>query len=101
MFKYLLLKTYFNVSEKCLVEKTKTYNVTIKDNTHIDQMDYMKTDEFKELYAEWSKIEVKNAEVKNNYGYSKDNACRKLGITIQGETTLFYVWDIMILCQVV
>ncbi|MBP3920697.1 MAG: transposase [Bacilli bacterium] len=69
--------------------KTKTFNVKIKDDTHIAQMDYMETEEFKKLYKERYKIEAKNAELKNNYGYDKANACGKLGITIQGATTLF------------
>lgn len=69
--------------------KTKTYNVTIKKDIHINHMDYMETEEFKNLYKERYKIEAKNAELKNNYGYGKANACGKLGITIQGATTLF------------
>lgn len=69
--------------------KTKTFNVKIKDETHIEHMDYMNTEEFKNLYTERYKIEAKNAELKNNYGYDKANACGKLGITIQGATTLF------------
>ena len=69
--------------------KTKTYNVKIKDDTHINQMDYMETEEFKTLYAERYKIEAKNAELKNNYDYGEANACGKQGITIQGATTLF------------
>ncbi len=69
--------------------KTKTYNVTIKKDIHIKHMDYMESDEFKELYKERYKIEAKNAELKNNYNYGNANACGKLGITIQGATTLF------------
>ena len=69
--------------------KTKTFNVKIIDDTHIAQMDYMETNEFKELYKERYKIEAKNAELKNNYNYGNANACGKLGITIQGATTLF------------
>ena len=69
--------------------KTKTFNVKIKDDIHIAQMDYMETEEFKKLYSERYKIEAKNSELKNNYGYGKANACGKLGITIQGATTLF------------
>ena len=69
--------------------KTKSYNVRIKDDTHIKHMDYMETEEFKTLYKERYKIEAKNAELKNNYNYDKANACGKLGITIQGATTLF------------
>ena len=69
--------------------KTKTFNVKIKDDTHIAQMDYMKTEEFKTLYKERYKIEAKNAELKNSYNYGNANACGKPGITIQGATTLF------------
>lgn len=69
--------------------KTKTFNVKIKDETHIEHMDYMETNEFKELYLSRYMIEAKNAELKNNYGYDRANACGKLGITIQGATTLF------------
>jgi len=69
--------------------KTKSYNVTIKKDIHINQMDYMETEEFKTLYSERYKIEAKNAELKNNYGYDKANSCGKLGMTIQGATTLF------------
>lgn len=79
--------------EGCYKEgaKTKTYSVKIKDNKHIKHMDYMKTEEFKELYSERYKIEAKNAELKNNFGYNKANACGKNGITIQGASALFLV----------
>jgi hypothetical protein len=69
--------------------KTKTFNVKIKSDTHIKQMDYMETDEFKTLYSERYKIEAKNAELKRNYGYNKANTCGKLGITIQGAIRSF------------
>ncbi|MEG2380063.1 MAG: IS1182 family transposase [Bacilli bacterium] len=69
--------------------KTKTYSVKIKNEIHTQHMDYMETEEFKNLYRERYKIEAKNAELKNNYDYGKANACGKLGITIQGATTLF------------
>ena len=69
--------------------KTKSYNVIIKKDIHISQMDYMETEEFKNLYKERYKIEVKNAELKNNYGYGNATACGKAGMTIQGATTLF------------
>ena len=79
--------------EGCYKEeaKTKSYNVTIKKDIHINQMDYMETEEYKTLYKERYKIEAKNAELKNNYNYNKANACGKNGITIQGATTLFLV----------
>ena len=54
-------------------------------------MDYMETDEFKKNYSQRYMIEAKNAELKNNYGYDEATACGKLGMTIQGATTLFLV----------
>jgi len=71
--------------------KYKTYSVTIKDDIHIKHMDYMETEEFKELYAERYKIEAKNSELKNNFGYDEANATGKVGMTIQGATALFLV----------
>ena len=79
--------------EGCYKEgsKYKTYSVTIKDDVHIKYMDYMKTEEFKELYAERYKIEAKNSELKSRFGYDTANACGKNGITIQGASALFLV----------
>ena len=54
-------------------------------------MDYMKTSEFSDLYSERYKIEAKNSEIKNNFGYDEANATGKVGITIQGATALFLV----------
>ena len=97
---YTEVDNYFFDVEKCKYcpfkdgcykegSKTKSYNVTIKKDIHLNHMDYMKTEEFKTLYKERYKIEAKNAELKNNYNYGNANACGKLGITIQGATTLF------------
>ena len=71
--------------------KYKTYSVKIKDDTHIKHMDYMETEEFKELYSERYKIEAKNSELKSNFGYDTANSCGKSGITIQGASALFLV----------
>ena len=79
--------------EGCYKEgaKSKTFSVTIKNKIHIAHMEYMKTKEFEELYEERYKIEAKNGELKNNYGYDRANACGITGITVQGGTTLFLV----------
>ena len=69
--------------------KTKTFSVNIKDETHIKHMEYMESEEFKELYKERYKIEAKNGELKNNYDYDEANGCGKVGMTIQGASTLF------------
>ncbi len=77
--------------EGCYKEgaKTKTFNVKIKNDIHVAQMDYMETEEFKKYYSHRYKIEAKNAEIKNVYNYDKSIACGKAGITIQGASTLF------------
>lgn len=84
---------YCKFKEGCYKEgsKYKTYCVKIKDDIHIKHMDYMKTEEFKGLYAERYKIEAKNSELKSNFGYYTANACGKNGITIQGASALFLV----------
>ena len=94
------VESYFFDVEKCKYcphkkgcykegAKSKTYNVTIKNDVHVKHMDYMKTDEFQELYSERYKIEAKNSELKSNFGYDTANACGKNGITIQGASALF------------
>ncbi len=77
--------------EGCYKEgaKSKTFNVKIKNDTHIAQMDYMKTEEFAEYYSHRYKIEAKNAELKNVYHYDQSNASGQSGITIQGAITLY------------
>ena len=56
---------------------------------HQEHKNKQETQEYMELAKERYKIEAKNAELKNNYSYDKANACGKIGITIQGATTLF------------
>lgn len=82
---------YCPFKEGCYKEgsKSKSYSVTIKKDIHIKQMDYMKTEEFSTLYRERYKIEAKNAELKNQYGYDKASSCGKIGMTIQGASALF------------
>lgn len=69
--------------------KTKSYSVKIKSDIHIAHMEYMKTEEFAELYAERYKIEAKNAELKSCYGYDTARSCGLLGMSIQGASTMF------------
>ena len=94
--------TYFFDVEKCRNcplrngcykegAKSKTYSVKIKSDTHIAQMDYMKSDEFRELYAERYKIEAKNAELKQTLDYGNAHACGMSGMTIQAAVSIFLV----------
>lgn len=94
------VETYYFDVEKCkrcplregcyrVGAKTKTFSVKIKADTHIEHMDYMGTEEFKELYGERYNVEAKNAEIKNNYDYGNAQGCGILSMTIQGASTLF------------
>ncbi len=69
--------------------KTKTYSVKIKSDIHTEYMEYIKTDEYRELYSERYKIEAKNAELKNIYDYENAQSCGLLGMTIQAGSTIF------------
>lgn len=79
------------MSSGCYKEgaRSKTYTVTIKKDIHNEQMEFMKTEEFEENYSHRYKIEAKNAELKNRYGYGRANACGTSGMTIQGMSALF------------
>lgn len=95
------VESYFFDIEKCKTcprknscykanAKTKTYNVKVKAQCHSKQQEYMETEEFQQLYKERYKIEVKNAELKNNYNYGKANSLGLSGMTIQGAIALFF-----------
>ena len=79
------------MSSGCYKEgaRSKTYTVTIKKDIHNEQMEFMKTKEFEENYSHRYKIEAKNAELKNRYGYGRANACGTSGMMIQGMSALF------------
>lgn len=92
-------ETYYFDVEKCkrcpLKEgcykgtATKTYSVKIKDPIHTEQMDFMETDEYKELTKERYKIEAKNAELKERYGYGRSNGSGIESMKIQGAAAIF------------
>lgn len=94
-----VIRYYFDV-EKCKVcplregcykegSKKKSMTVTLKKGIHIKQAEYMETEEFKKLYKERYKIEAKNNEIKNIGDMKTAIGCGKLGMTIQGASTLF------------
>lgn len=94
-----VIRYYFDV-EKCKTcpfregcykdgAKKKSMTVTIKENIHREQQEYMETEEFKELYKERYKIEAKNSEIKNIGDMKVATGCGISCMTIQGATTLF------------
>lgn len=71
--------------------KTKTYTVKIKSPEHLKQMDFQETEEFKERIKERYKIEAKNGELKNAYGYDQARSSGLESMELQGAVTLFTV----------
>lgn len=71
--------------------KSKTYSVSIKCDTHKDQMIFEETDYFKERYKERYMIEAKNSELKNRHGYNQAISSGLFGMTIQGALAIFNV----------
>ena len=94
-----VIRYYFDV-EKCKTcplregcykagAKKKSMTVTVKNKIHIEQAEYMESEEFKELYKERYKIEEKNNEIKNIGDMKVAIGSGQLGMIIQGASTLF------------
>lgn len=83
-------KTY-NQREGCYKEgcKTKFYNVSIKTSEQEQQIRFQETPDFKDKAKEGYKIEAKNAEIKQCYGYDKANYNDIEGMQMQGALTIF------------
>lgn len=90
---------YFDI-EKCKIcprkegcykegAKVKSYTVTIKSDAHKAQEEFQNTEFFKKEYSERYKIESKNGELKQVYGYDKAQSEGLLGMEIQGALSIF------------
>lgn len=96
------LDTYYFDIEKCKKyplkagcykegAKTKTYSAVIKSEHHKEQIEFQKTEYFKEKAKHRYKIEAKNGELKNVHGY---DGIISYGITcmqLQSSLTIFAV----------
>ncbi len=78
---YWAITYYFDI-EKCKVcplkqgcykpgAKAKTYFLTLKSNTHLEQLEFQNSEEFKQEAKHRYKIESKNSELKNVQGYTR------------------------------
>lgn len=96
------VKTYYFDVEKCkkcpLREgcyrpgaKTKSYSVSISSKTHLDQLAFEQTPEFKEEAKHRYKIEAKNAELKNAHGYDTAISYGLSSMQMQGALAMFAV----------
>lgn len=73
--------------------KTKIFNVKIKDDTHIVQMDYMKTEEFKTLYKDCHKMETKKCRIKKNNYWKSEFLCKTRYYNTRGNYTFFSQYE--------
>ena len=71
--------------------KSKSYQVTLKCNEHIQQEEYQNSEEFKEKAKQRYKIEAKNNEYKNNHGCDRAFGTGMSSMKIQGACTLFMI----------
>lgn len=69
--------------------KSKSYSVSIISNNQTKQAIFQDTEKFKMLARTRYKIEAKNSELKNRYGYAQAYSDGLSGMQIQGATTLF------------
>lgn len=94
--------TYYFDVERCKVcllkdgcykdgAKSKTYSVTINSKEHENQIEFQKSDRFKEKAKHRYKIEAKNGELKNVHGYDRALSYGLDSMQMQGAMTLFAV----------
>jgi len=69
--------------------KQKTYKVVIKSETILAQQVFQETEEFKAKYRQRYKIEAKNAELKQSYGYDRAISYGLDAMSVQGAMTIF------------
>lgn len=94
--------TYYFDVEKCKLcslsdgcykdgAKSKTYSVSIKSNTHKDQITFQESEYFKEKSKHRYKIEAKNGELKNRHGFGRAFSYGLEGMEMQAAITIFTV----------
>jgi len=94
--------SYFFDVEKCKVcpfkdgcykegAKTKSYSVSVKNNSHKEHIEFQESDYFKNKSKERYKIEAKNSELKQRHGYDVASSSGLIGMQMQGALTIFAV----------
>lgn len=71
--------------------KSKTYSVSIKSNTHEDQIEFEKSEYFKTRARQRYMIEAKNSELKHQHGYDVALSSGLIGMQMQGALSIFTV----------
>lgn len=95
-----MVETYKFDVRKCVVckmretcfkygQEHKSFSVCHRTEIQKEQMDFQETDEFNEKYRTRYKIEAKNSDLKNNYGYDRAESYGLQAMTLQGAVTMF------------
>ena len=95
-----MVETYKFDVRKCVVckmretcfkrgQEHKSFSVCHRTEIQKKQMDFQETDEFREKYRTRYKIEAKNSDLKNNYGYDRAESYGLQAMTLQGAVTMF------------
>lgn len=71
--------------------KTKAITIRVLSDSHREQMEFQKSQKFRELSRERYKIEAKNAELKNAHGYDRADSYGISAMELQGAVTIFVV----------
>ena len=81
------------LKQECYKEgaKSKTYSISIKSEIHQEQIEFEKSEYFKEKSKHRYKIEAKNGELKNVYGYGRAISYGIENMQMQGALTIFAV----------
>ena len=93
-------ETYYFDIEKCKIcplqegcykagSKTKTYSVKINSQEHQDQIEFQETEFFKDKAKHCYKIEAKNGELKNVFGYDRAISYGLASMQMQGAMIIF------------
>lgn len=79
------------IKDGCYKEgaKSKTYSISLGSDAHSGHKEFQETDHFKELSSQRYKIEAKNGELKNRYGYGIAESSGIHAMQIQGAAALF------------
>ena len=70
-------------------QEHKSFSVCHRTEIQKEQMNFQETDEFREKYRTRYKIEAKNSDLKNNYGYDRAESYGLQAMTLQGAVTMF------------
>ena len=88
-FSKVICKKY-PLKDKCKIsKKSRSFSITLPKQIHQDQLDFQKTEYFKNRYRQRYKIEAKNSEAKNCHGLDTADSKGIHAMNVQSYLTAF------------